>query len=78
MSPWTAIVLIVLICAVASAFRKPRNGPGHHPQEGSIREAELQRELTELRERVRTLERIATDDTPGRRLSDQIERLRED
>lgn len=78
MTFWTAAVLIVLICAIASVFRKPRKGLGHDERTDSRREAALERELTELRERVRVLERIATDDTPGRRLSDQIERLRDD
>jgi hypothetical protein len=75
---WTAIVLIVLICAIASVFRKARQHLDHHAGAPGPHEAELQRELTELRERVRVLERIATDDPQGRRLSDQIERLRDD
>ncbi|KHL25565.1 hypothetical protein PK98_02530 [Croceibacterium mercuriale] len=78
MTFWTAAVLIVLICAIASVFRKPRRDLDSAEGVPSQRETELQRELTELRERVRVLERIATDDTQGRRLSDQIERLRED
>lgn len=43
----------------------------------SQREAELLRELTDLRERVKVLERIATDEHDTRRLSAEIERLRE-
>lgn len=79
MSFWSAIVLIVLIGAIASVMRS-RNAhlPDRRDAEEPAREAELQRELTELRERVRVLERIATDDPQGRRLSDQIERLRDD
>ena len=79
MSFWSAIVLIVLIGAVVSVVRsRHMHGIGHRDPGAGAREAELERELTELRERVRVLERIATDDTQGRRLSDQIERLRED
>ncbi|WP_121114767.1 hypothetical protein [Croceibacterium ferulae] len=78
MSFGTAIVLIVLIFAVAMVLRPRRADPGDREAGHSLREAELQRELAELRDRVRVLERIATDDTPGRRLSDQIERLRDD
>lgn len=36
----------------------------------------LRREVEELRERVRVLERIITDERKSRDLSDEIERLR--
>lgn len=78
MSFGAAIVLIVLIFAVAMVLRPHRPVRGDHDAGQSLREAELQRELTELRERVRVLERIATDDPHGRRLTDQIERLRDE
>ena len=42
------------------------------------REAELQREVEDLRERLHVLERIATEDTEAKRLSAEIESLRED
>jgi hypothetical protein len=41
------------------------------------REAELEREVLELRERVKVLERIATDGRDTRLLSDEIEKLRD-
>lgn len=41
------------------------------------REAELQREVEELRERIHVLERIATEDTEAKRLSAEIENLRD-
>lgn len=44
---------------------------------GSGREAELEREVKELRERIKVLERIATDDRGTRLLSDEIEKLRD-
>ena len=41
------------------------------------REAELEQEVEELRERIHVLERIATDDRAPRQLSDEIEKLRD-
>ncbi|WP_347303409.1 hypothetical protein V5740_01940 [Croceibacterium sp. TMG7-5b_MA50] len=87
MSFWTAIVVLALIWGITSVLRVR-----HHERLGFAtdedgnpipapdreRAAELQREVAELRERVRVLERIATDDTHGRRLSDQIDRLRDE
>jgi hypothetical protein len=43
----------------------------------SPREAELEKEVEGLRERVHVLERIATDGRPARALADEIESLRE-
>ena len=44
---------------------------------GSPREAELERELADLRERVKVLERIATDGNDTRALAAEIDRLRD-
>ena len=85
MSFWTAIVVMVAIFAFASVIRSKHNArlgygtddegkPIGNPQ----REAELRREVEELRERVQVLERIATDDTEAKRLSAEIERLRDE
>ena len=41
------------------------------------RESELEREVKELRERVKVLERIATDGRETRLLSDEIDKLRD-
>jgi hypothetical protein len=41
------------------------------------REAELQKEVEDLRERIHVLERIATDGRGTRALADEIESLRE-
>ena len=41
------------------------------------REAELEAEVEELRERLHVLERITVDGRDTRRLSDEIEKLRE-
>lgn len=42
----------------------------------SAEEAALRREVEELRERVKVLERIATEDRQSRNLADEIEKLR--
>lgn len=86
MSFWTFIFLIAIAGMIFSAWRskhlaqhgiyEDRSGAAKplHPE----REAELQRELEELRERVKVLERIATDGRDTRRLSDEIEKLRDE
>jgi len=43
----------------------------------SPRETELEKEIDALRERVKVLERIATDGRPTRALADEIESLRD-
>jgi len=85
---WTAIVVIVAIVALAviingkhraradrSTDRREREQLAHHENEM------LRNEVEELRERVRVLERIATDanSTDGRNaraIADEIESLR--
>ena len=47
-----------------------------HPINSS-REIELEREVTELRERVKVLERITLDNRETHLLSDEIEKLRD-
>jgi hypothetical protein len=47
-------------------------------ERSSEREAELEREVEELRERVKVLERITVDGRDTRRLSDEIEKLRDE
>ena len=53
-----------------------KKGEAHPLTSG--REAELEREVEDLRERIHVLERIATEDTESKRLSAEIESLRED
>lgn len=85
MSFWTAIIILAAIGAVYSLKRnrdRSRHGNsqiGWHDFEHvpSQREAELERELEELRERVKVLERIATDDRGARAIADEIESLRD-
>ncbi len=84
MSFWTAIVVIVAIIGlteVLKAKHRARHGittdnMGNEtplPRE----DAALKREVEELRERVKVLERIATEDRDTKQLSAEIERLRE-
>lgn len=84
MSFGTAIVLIAAIIACVILFsrrhdhrlgvvRDEDGNPVFPPQAA----AATQRELEELRERVKVLERIATDEAGPRSLAREIENLRE-
>ena len=84
MSFWTAIVVIVAIIGlteVLKAKHRARHGittdvmGNEKPMERE--NLALQREVEDLRERVKVLERIATEDTDLKRLSSEIESLRE-
>lgn len=83
MNFWTALVIIVAITAFANIrMTKYRAQSGDHRQPeparmvSSQREAELLREVEDLRERVRVLERIATDGRSTAALANEIESLR--
>ena len=85
MNLWEFILLISVAGMIFSAWRSKhlaRLG-AYQDDDGKIhkldagREAELEREVRELRERVKVLERIATDGRETRLLSDEIEKLRE-
>ena len=82
MSFWTALVIIVAIASYAAIrierirSRDRRLGPG----EGSgspAREAELEREVLDLKKRLAVLERIATDDRQSNAIAKEIESLRD-
>lgn len=85
MAMWTAIVLIVLIGTIATHFRARQNAEwkdwrntiqrANTPSES---ERELQAEVTALKERIKVLERIATEDLKARRLANEIDELRKD
>ena len=68
--------IIVYVMMRAKHFSNMSNGTAEVDRSG--REAELEREVDDLRERIHVLERIATEDTESKRLSAEIERLRED
>ena len=85
MSFWTAIVVVVAIWGLVSVMRSRHNSQlGYasdedgNPIGNPRREEELRREVEELRERVKVLERIATDDREAKRLSAEIDQLRDD
>ena len=85
MSFWTAIVLIVAIIAFASMVRSKHNtrlgyatDEDGNPVGNPRTDAELKREVEALRERIQVLERIATDDRDAKRLSADIEQLRDE
>lgn len=85
MSFWTAIVVIVAIIAVAEVLKakhRARHGittdvMGNEKPIAPPTNPALEREVEELRERVKVLERIATEDRETKRLSAEIESLRE-
>lgn len=80
MSFWTAIVLIVLIASIASVMRSRGRGgrllERHEDTSKVGRDEEAQREIEELRERVKVLERITVDGREARAIADEIESLR--
>ena len=68
--------IFVYVMMRAKHFSSMSNGTPEVDRSG--RERELEREVEDLRERIHVLERIATEDTESKRLSAEIERLRED
>ena len=85
MNMWTAIVMIVAISAFASVMRARfhgRNGivedrHGNHSALPRGNEAELEREVLDLKKRLAVLERIATDDRQSSAIAKEIESLRD-
>ena len=81
MSFWTALVAIFAILAftalrIAKYRSLGRPGDGVAPQAGH-REAELEREIVDLKKRLAVLERIATDDRQSKAIAHEIEALRD-
>jgi len=76
MSFWTAVVLIVLIGSVASVMRSRNHRVGQTDSKAIARDEDAQREIEELRERVKVLERITVDGREARAIADEIESLR--
>lgn len=87
MSFWTAVVGIVAILSltamrIARYRARPddpaaRSGHPHTPHLAAKRDTELQREVEDLRDRVKVLERIVTDERGSRAISAEIESLRD-
>jgi len=85
MNFWEVILIISVGGMIYSAWRSKHlakigayeDEKGKIHQLGSGREAELEREVQELRERVKVLERITVDGRETHQLSDEIEKLRD-
>ena len=84
---WEAVVLIVAIVMIGKVMsggrwnKETRRWERFSPENPYVRMGQvndeaplLRKEITALKERVATLEKLATD--PGRQLSDEIEKLR--
>lgn len=85
MSMMTAIVVIVGIIVFGMVVNNRQGGMNNHgmgrddrPDRPTPRELEMETELKQLRERVQVLERIATEDRDTKRLTAEIERLRDE
>ena len=85
MSFWAAVVIIAAICAITSMVRSRHRGSRrlemHGKEEQSAREKALEHEVEDLRERIKVLERIATDGNTldaveTKRIAAEIEALR--
>ena len=85
MSFWTAVVILAAICAITSMVRSRHRGSRQHDHneaiEQSAREKVLENEVEDLRERIKVLERIATDGNTldaveTKRIAAEIEALR--
>ena len=85
MNLWEFILIISVAGMIYSAWRSKHLAKmgAYEDEKGKIqridtgREAELEREVTELRERVKVLERITVDGRETHLLSDEIEKLRD-
>lgn len=84
MSFWTAMVAIIGIIAITQIIKARHRGSRRlsgkdtaQIAQSKAREAELEKEVTELRERIQVLERIATDGREAKAIAEEIESLRE-
>ena len=85
MSLWTMIFLIVLVGCVTNVLTERYKALGKQQREAGSNSGlpdESRREVEELRERIKVLERIATDANTSearevRAISEEIERLRD-
>ena len=80
---WTAVVVIVAISALANVLTAKHRALGRRrdgeagPPLPAPREAELEREIVDLKKRLAVLERIATDDRQSKAIAQEIEALRD-
>ncbi len=74
-----AMFAVMMLAMLLSNRRPSGTGQNDVTAEGpSPRERELEDEVKDLRERLKVLERIATEDRAAKRLSFEIEQLRDD
>ena len=86
MSWWTAIMVIAIVAIMADVWKakhRARHGittdmMGNEKPVAPPTNPALEREVEELRERVKVLERIATEDRETKLLSAEIESLRKE
>ena len=89
MNMWTAIMVIAIVAITSFArvmrarylsqhnlIDDRRGNPVPLPR-GAPREAELEREVLDLKKRLAVLERIATDDRQSNAIAKEIEALRD-
>lgn len=85
MNMWTVIFFVAIAGMAYSAWKHHRDlklgivrdEDGNPVFPPAANPSEVQRELAELRERVKVLERIAVEDSSPRSLANEIEALRE-
>ena len=82
---WPMAIVIIVVIMMLGGFLRGRNGKHApdgdmqgNPEAKSEREQELEAELEQLRERIKVLERIATDENETTRLSAEIDKLRDE
>ena len=73
MTVWTMIFLIVLIAVVGRIIIRQQDRGKMPPQRESAEKAALRREVHDLKQRIATLEKIATD--KSQRLAREIDDL---
>lgn len=87
MSFWSAVVFIVAIIAVMEMVKsrhrlRSQDGGTDHRPAPPLLDPDARREIEDLRERIKVLERIATDNntlsaTETRRIAQEIDALRD-
>lgn len=90
MNSWAIVAIVAIVASAITRMiagrrcdrRSAGNGPAHIEQRDDAEKIMLKREVEELRDRVKVLERIATDANSShaissRAISDEIEKLRD-
>ena len=84
MNIWTALLIFAIVMIVIERQRTVRSLRQDRREDDeavdpipSTRDSETDRELQELRERVKVLERITVDGREAKTIADEIEKLRD-